>query len=250
LLPAKIPYFLAVGETLNFRKAAEKLGIAQPALSRSIRDLEHQLGFTLFERSTRRVMLTPAGEVLYRESADAMQRLARATVHADRVAQGLSGTVGPLQQTIPISRERLVALVPTSHAWAANRAISLQTLSTAPLVIGSARRWRGFRALINGLMTARGLSLTITEEADDVPVLLQLVRSGFGCTVLDASFIPTLPPGIAPLEIEDATATLDISLVWRKDNLSPLLARFVDVANAFMASRQNMPRRRSRQNRK
>lgn len=308
LLPAKIPYFLAVGETLSFRKAAEKLGIAQPALSRSIRDLELQLGFTLFERSTRRVVLTPAGEVLYRESADAMQRLARATMHAERVAQGLSGTVsvgystfaatgpmsdiiiefrkrhpqaqvglrllasseqaaafdegaldlgfmmsnvvGPLQQTIPISRERLVALVPTSHAWAANRAISLRTLSTAPLVIGSARRWRGFRALINGLMTDRGLSLTIAEEADDVPVLLQLVRSGFGCTILDASFIPTLPPGIAPLEIEDATATLDISLVWRKDNLSPLVARFVDVANTFMASHQEVPRRRPRQNRK
>lgn len=308
LLPAKIPYFLAVGETLSFRKAAEKLGIAQPALSRSIRDLERQLGFALFERSTRRVVLTPAGEVLYRESADAMQRLTRATMHAERVAHGLSGTVsvgystfaatGPMsdiiiefrkhypqaqvglrllasseqaaafdegtldlgfmmsnvvvppQQTISISRERLVALVPTSHAWAANRAISLRALSTAPLVIGSVRRWRGFRALINGLMADRGLSLTITEEADDVPVLLQLVRSGFGCTILDASFIPTLPPGIAPLEIEDATATLDISLVWRADHLSPLAARFIDVAKTFMASRQETPRRRVRQTRK
>lgn len=308
LLPAKIPYFLAVGETLNFRKAAEKLGIAQPALSRSIRDLEHQLGFALFERSTRRVTLTPAGEVLYRESADAMQRLTRATAHAERVAQGLSGTVsvgystfaatGPMSdiiiefrkrhpqaqvglrllasseqaaafdegtldlgfimsnvvvpplRTIPISRERLVALVPTSHAWAAKRAISLRTLSASPLVIGSARRWRGFRALINGLIAERGLSLTIAEEADDVPVLLQLVRSGFGSTILDASFIPTLPPGITSLEIEDATATLDISLVWRDDHLSPLAVRFIDVAKAFMASRQEAPRRRSRQSRK
>ena len=93
-------------------------------------------------------------------------------------------------------------------------------------------------------------SLTIAEEADDVPVLLQLVRSGFGCTILDASIIPTLPPGIMPLEIEDATATLDISLVWRKDNLSPLVARFVDVGSAFMASHQDAPRRRTRQNRK
>ncbi|MFX5813006.1 LysR family transcriptional regulator, partial [Acinetobacter baumannii] len=49
LLPARIPYFLAVGETLSFRKAAEQLGIAQPALSRAIRDLERQLGFALFE---------------------------------------------------------------------------------------------------------------------------------------------------------------------------------------------------------
>lgn len=304
LLPARIPYFLAVGETLNFRKAAEQLGIAQPALSRSIKDLEHQLGFALFERSTRRVALTPAGEVLYRESADAMQRLSRATIHAERVAQGLSGTVsvgystfaatGPMSDIIiefrkhhpqaqvglrllasseqaaafdegtldlgfimanvaapplrgmPISRERLVAVVPASHPWAAKKKITLEMLSTSPLVIGSARRWRGFRALVNGLMTARGLSLTIGEEADDVPVLLQLVRSGFGCTILDASFIPTLPPGIVPLEIVDATATLDISLVWRPDHLSPLAARFIEVAETFMASRQEQPRRRAR----
>lgn len=304
LLPARIPYFLAVGETLNFRKAAEQLGIAQPALSRSIKDLERQLGFALFERSTRRVALTPAGEVLYRESADAMQRLSRATIHAERVAQGLSGTVsvgystfaatGPMSDIIiefrkhhpqaqvglrllasseqaaafdegtldlgfimsnvaapplramPISRERLVAVVPASHPWAAKKKITLEMLSTSPLVIGSARRWRGFRALVNGLMTGRGLSLTIGEEADDVPVLLQLVRSGFGCTILDASFIPTLPPGIVPLEIVDATATLDISLVWRPDHLSPLAARFIEVAETFMASRQEQPRRRSR----
>lgn len=308
LLPAKIPYFLAVGETLSFRKAAEQLGIAQPALSRSIRDLESQLGFTLFERSTRRVALTPAGEVLYRESADAMQRLARATMHAERVAQGLSGTVsvgystfaatGPMSDIIiefrkhhpqaqvglrllasseqaaafdegtldlgfimanvaapplrgmPISRERLVAVVPASHPWADRRKITLEMLSTSPLVIGTPRRWRGFRALIDGLIAERGLSLTIAEEADDVPVLLQLVRSGFGCTILDASFIPTLPPGIVPLEITDSTATLDISLVWRPDHQSPLAARFIDVANAFMASRQEQPRRRTRQTKK
>lgn len=309
-LPARISAFLAVGETLNFRKAAERLGIAQPALSRSIRELERQLGFALFERSTRRVALTPAGEVLYRDGREAMQRLALAQTRAERVAQGLSGTVsvgystfaatGPMSDiiiafrkrypqaqvglrllasseqaqafddgaldlgfmmanvaapplhTLPISRERLVALVPASHGWAKSRMIPLQTLSTAPFVIGTARRWRGFRALIDGLTAARGLSLAITEEADDVPVLLQLVRSGFGCTILDGSFIPALPPGITPLEIEDVDATLDITLAWRADNLSPLAARFIEVADAFMASasRRDAPRRRPRPVRK
>lgn len=303
-LPARISAFLAVGETLNFRKAAERLGIAQPALSRGIRDLERQLGFALFERSTRRVALTPAGEVLYRDGREAMQRLALAQTRAERVAQGLSGTVsvgystfaatGPMSdiiiafrerypqaqvglrllasseqaqafdegaldlgfmmanvaapplRTSLISRERLVALVPASHGWAKRRSISLQMLSTAPFVIGTARRWRGFRSLINALTAARGLSLTVAEEADDVPVLLQLVRSGFGCTILDGSFIPALPPGITPLEIENVDATLDIALAWRADNLSPLAARFIEVADAFMAARKDAPRRRSR----
>ena len=90
---AKIQYFLTVAETLNFGRAAKLLGIAQPALSRSIRQLEQQFGFSLFERSTRRVALTPAGEVLYRDGADAMKRLTNACARAGQVASGLSGTI-------------------------------------------------------------------------------------------------------------------------------------------------------------
>lgn len=291
--PAKLQYFLTVGDTLSFRKAAEILGIAQPALSRSIRNLERQFGFPLFERTTRHVALTPAGEVLFRDGADAMRRLAQACTRAGQVAQGLRGTImvaystfaatGPMsdiiiefrkkypdahvalrllssseqtaafdegtldlgfmmsnvstppQRNIPISKERLIALVPASHAWAADSSLSLQQLTTAPIVIGSASRWRGFRTLVDDMTAAQGLTLNVVEEADDLPVLLQLVRSGFGCTILDASFIPTLPPGIKPLEIDDVTATLDIALAWHEDNLSPLATRFVEQAKDLIA---------------
>lgn len=291
-LHAKTQYFLAVGETLSFRKAARALGIAQPALSRSIRQLEEQLGFALFERSTRHVALTPAGEILYREGTEAMRRLAGAFARAGAVAQGLRGTLmvgystfaatGPmsdiiiefrkqypeaqvalrllasseqsaaldegtidlgfmmsnvsagLRQSIQISRERLIAIVPANHAWASERSITLRRLATAPIVIGTATRWRGFRTLVDDMTGAKGLKLNVVEEADDLPVLLQLVRSGLGCTILDVSFIPTLPPGIKPLEIRDARATLDIVLTWRADNLSPLTARFVEVAKKLV----------------
>lgn len=291
---AKIQYFLAVAETLNFRRAAELLGIAQPALSRSIRQLEQQFGFSLFERSTRRVALTPAGDVLYRDGADAMRRLTNACARATQIANGLSGSImvgystfaatGPMsdiiiefrklypnahvalrllasseqatafeegtldlgfimsnvstlpQKNILISRERLIVLVSAKHHWANKKSITLETLVTGPIVIGTASRWRGFRSLVNDMITSRGLSLDVVEEADDLPVLLQLVRSDFGCTILDASFISTLPPGIKPLEIADARETLDIALAWREDNLSPLVARFVDVARAHTSS--------------
>lgn len=295
-LHAKMQYFLAVGETLSFRTAAEQIGIAQPALSRSIRQLEQQLGFALFERTTRRVTLTPAGETLHRDAAEAMQRLTRAVTHARKVAQGFSGTImvgystfaatGPMpdiiiefrkqypdaqvglrllasseqatafeegtidlgfimsvvstppQKNIPISKERLIALVPARHPWARHRSIPLETLVTAPIVIGTASRWRGFRSLVNDLIGTHGLSLNIAEEADDLPVLLQLVQSGFGCTILDASFVSTLPPGIKAVEIEDTAATLDIALAWRDGNLSPLAARFVAIAKEVCALRQ------------
>lgn len=88
----------------------------------------------------------------------------------------------------------------------------------------------GFEALVDDMADAHGLTLNTVEDADDLPVLLQLVRSGFGCTILDASFIPTLPPGVRPLKLDGVTAALDISLVWRPDGMSPLVPRFVKVA--------------------
>lgn len=60
--------FIVLAEELNFRQAAEKLHISQPPLTRRIRQLEQELGVSLFERTTRRVALTEAGQSLLREA--------------------------------------------------------------------------------------------------------------------------------------------------------------------------------------
>jgi DNA-binding transcriptional LysR family regulator len=83
----ELRYFITLAEELHFGRAAERLGMAQPPLSRSIRQLERRLGVTLFERTSRAVRLTPAGAVLLAEGRSALDALAAAARRAQRAGQ-------------------------------------------------------------------------------------------------------------------------------------------------------------------
>jgi DNA-binding transcriptional LysR family regulator len=85
----ELRYFVAVAEELHFGRAASRLGIAQPPLSRAIRQLERRMGVVLIERASRPVRLTDAGEVLLREGRAALEAVAAATRRAQRA--GLNG---------------------------------------------------------------------------------------------------------------------------------------------------------------
>lgn len=67
-------YFVAVAERESISRAAHDLNVSQPPLSRQIRDLESELGVALFERESRRLTLTPAGEIFLREARAILQR--------------------------------------------------------------------------------------------------------------------------------------------------------------------------------
>lgn len=79
--------FLAVAETLHFGQAAERLGMAQPHLSRAIRKLETEVGARLFLRTSRKVQLTHAGEVLREEALDLIHGEQRAAALTRQATQ-------------------------------------------------------------------------------------------------------------------------------------------------------------------
>lgn len=85
--------FTTVATELNFRRAAERLNMTQPPLSRQIQLLEHALGVELFTRTTRSVTLTAAGRAFFIEAQNLLERAQQAAVAARRFAQGDIGTV-------------------------------------------------------------------------------------------------------------------------------------------------------------
>ncbi|RVT99060.1 LysR family transcriptional regulator [Rhodovarius crocodyli] len=108
--------FLQVAQELHFSRAAERLHMAQPALSRTIRELEAEVGTALFQRSTRQVSLTVAGEAFLKECRAGLAQIERGVAKARRVAEGTSGELrvaymdfainGRLPELVRLFRER------------------------------------------------------------------------------------------------------------------------------------------------
>ncbi|MEU1159274.1 LysR family transcriptional regulator, partial [Streptomyces sp. NPDC005918] len=81
-----LQYFVAVAEELHFGRAATRLHMSQPPLSRAIKRLEAELGATLFDRSSAGVALTAVGTVLLDEARDLLDRADRARVRVSAAA--------------------------------------------------------------------------------------------------------------------------------------------------------------------
>jgi DNA-binding transcriptional LysR family regulator len=84
-------YFLAVAEDLHFRKAAERLYISQPGLSRQIKQMEDDLGVKLFDRNNRKVSLTHVGMYLKSEITKNLKSLDQIIKHAKLIQEGKKG---------------------------------------------------------------------------------------------------------------------------------------------------------------
>ena len=112
-------YFVALAEALHFGRAAERLGISQPALSQQLRWIEQRVGAPLLARGGRRLALTEVGTVLLREAQDVLRRLqlaelatARASRDGGSIAIGYVASAA-LSGLLPRLIHRFRGIIPT-----------------------------------------------------------------------------------------------------------------------------------------
>lgn len=129
----QLEYFLAVARELNFTKAAESMFVSQTAVTQQIKVLEEQLGVHLFERTKRRVELTPAGRVFQNEAADILSRMELALQRTREVSSGFTGSL-EIGFTLGIGNTEVSDRIQAFHQKYPNISMRFRNLSPSMLI--------------------------------------------------------------------------------------------------------------------
>jgi DNA-binding transcriptional LysR family regulator len=131
----RLRQFLAVGEALNFTRAAKQLRIAQPALSRYVQDLEDELGVDLLRRSPRGATLTAEGKLFLQEARELLKRADESVEKVRALARGEYGELHIGYSSVPTADILPPALAAFRKAVPRVK-VSLHDLATDELVAG------------------------------------------------------------------------------------------------------------------
>lgn len=121
-------YFVSAAETLNFSKTAEQYSVTQTAISLSIAKMEHELGFLLFDRSSRPMILTEAGDFFYARAKKILKNYQFSATRGKEIDEGFSGT---LKVIVPSMFEALLVMEPF-RKYQENRSGLSITFTTVP----------------------------------------------------------------------------------------------------------------------
>jgi DNA-binding transcriptional LysR family regulator len=286
-----IKAFIAVADTLSVTRAAERLHISQPPLSRHIHQLEEELGLTLFHRHRHGVTLTEDGRRLLEkarsldaagtEFSETARQIARGEQHRIRIGIGwglwdvinrlrvefgkqhhdvtfevrdvycaddvheqlktsaldLVFTRPPFDETLveaaPIFHERIQAVIADDSPLASRQEIRLRDLANVPLLLWDRHMSPALYDRVLELYLRHGITAPMVPTPGAGPYNhagLMMVASGKG--VYLCLGVPLTSPqpasGVAVLPVVDPGATIEVCVVSRKGEASPLVSQFLD----------------------
>jgi DNA-binding transcriptional LysR family regulator len=267
---------VVLAETLHFGRAADRLHISQPALSKRIRRMEDRVGGPLLLRRYRDVRLTEAGRVLaergrllLHESAATLalsQRAAGGQTGLLRIGFGIASILGLLpgdmstpEQVnalrdggidigfvrLPVSDDRLV-MRPVLHerlvAALGPRSpwhprLGLRSVASEPFIIIARARSASFYDHALSICAASGFAPRVVQEANELFTVLSLVGAGLGVSLVPRSAALLRLPGVRFREVKLPEAAWNIAIAWHRDSGSmALVQRFVAMVSTPRAA--------------
>lgn len=288
----QLTYFIAVAEEANIGRAATRLNISQPPLTRQIRQLEESLGVELVTRTPKGVELTNAGSYFLKEAQNIVNLVNQVEERTIKASQGKLGrldvaifgsaifgfipravlafrseypdvnialhTMSKQEQMISLRRhlidigfnrllapqadlvtekvaeERLLVAVNAKHEFATRKTVPFVDLADHPLILFPTNARPGFIDKVYRLCHAAGFSPLVSQEVGDAVTGVSLVAAGFGLCLLPESATVLSFPGVVFKELQDAPAdaNVDLSCIYRANDRSPILERFMDVVRS------------------
>ncbi len=284
-------YFVAVGEELNFTRAAERLHIAQPPLSQQMRQLEAELGVTLLQRNSRPIRLTAAGLLFLDHARALLASLDEAVADARRAGRGQTGrlaigfvgsamfvglpeVVSACRDCCPdvefaldemlapeiaealrqrridvgfarppllpengfaqrvLLQEPYVAALPRSHRFAGRAEIALAELADEDFILYPSRPEPTVTGLIQAACLVAGFAPRIGQEVLHLQTAIGLVAVGAGVSLVPLAVAQAQTGrGVAYVSLGPPPVMAPLAVVWREDDVSPTLHRFLDLVH-------------------
>ncbi|WP_110928111.1 LysR family transcriptional regulator [Bacillus massiliglaciei] len=284
----QLKYFVTIAEEGKITTAAKKLNIAQPPLSRQLKQMEEELGVILFDRDNKSLNLTLEGERLHLRAKELLNKLDETMVEIQELRKDASGilsvgsnlycaslilskvvdireknpgltfkvwegetihlikmlskrqieiaiTNSPITEKsisqMPLESDPYVLVLPEKWTWSGSEQCRLEEIIDLPLILLRPNYGLGAYGQIVNEFQRLDLEPNILCECQDLIMLLGLVSSGFGATILPLSLLSLHSlGGFRVIQLKDQTLISEPKVIWRKNSyLSKAAKEFLNL---------------------
>ncbi|WP_339665516.1 LysR family transcriptional regulator [Maribacter arcticus] len=260
-----LTYFLAVAEELHFRKAAEKLFISQPGLSRQIKQMEDILETQLFERNKKKVSLTPAGYFLKKEVEFIFNHLEKVERQLKLVGDGNSGELrigflgSAMQKVIPQLLLNIKETYPKDMGFVrvarVPNTLHMKTVfkDTFSLVLPErypllTREFKGMHQFANddfilfnqtysplyyetimSICQDAGFAPKVSHKSVHAHTIFKLVENHMGIAIVPTALQNGFQMRVKFIELKNIPQRAELSVIWKKEHTNPVLKNCMEL---------------------